>query len=148
MTGHRFLILLFILPLTLSSCAIFPGRHGYELKGKERREIEPHADTIVREILIGINSGDHDMFSNHFDPDMRVHLSRNFFKEKREKILEKLGKYESYDLTGIYSHGPYYPAVYKVEFEKGEMTMKIIMSPAMEGYEVSGLEMKSGKTRF
>ncbi len=142
------LIALIVISLFLVSCAVFPEKYGIPLEGAEREKTVAQSDQIANEMLMSINTGDYDMFSRRFNQETRVHLPRKYFLEKRDRILGKLGKYKSYKLKGVFSHGETTPAVYIAQFEKGKMTLLIILEQTGEGYVVGGVEMTSGKTTF
>ena len=130
-------ILLFILIFLLTGCASTAATPVYVPEGTERDAIIADTDTLIKNILTGIENKDTEIFSKDFSDDMLTAMPAAD-QEKLFSQLEVLGKSESIDLVNVQDITDNYAVRYKVTYPKKVLIYRIVVSKA-DTSKVTGL---------
>ena len=116
--------------------------------GAEKDAVIAAADPITDSILAGYNDGDYAVYAKDFDEMMKNQLTEEVFKQTREMIIGKIGKYESRKVSKVYKKDQYTVVEYTAKFElEEEVNVKVVMQKLEEKWLVSGLWFNSPKLR-
>ena len=99
---------------------------------------KPHKETssTLTTILDGINNKDYTTFLKDFDDATAKALTQDKFNTITDS-LGKLGAFKGYEVDSVESEGTYYRVNYKVTYEGGSFTMRVVIpqegTPAVTG---------------
>jgi len=121
---------------------------GTPITGEDRDKVLAYADPVAENLLAGFNSGDYGVYSRDFDEMMKNGLPENVFKQTREMILGKIGKYKSRTVDKVQKKNQYVVVMYKAEFERESgVNVKVVFAKYADKNLVSGLWFDSQKLR-
>jgi hypothetical protein len=131
----KFLLIGLIAAIALmsSACASTPAA---TVEGDEKDKAVAMADPFTQDILNGIQNNDYTTFAKDFDAAMAKAMTESQFKTLTDS-LSKLGAYKGYEVSSVESVDAYYRVNYKVTYESGSFTMRVVVpkegTPAVTG---------------
>jgi hypothetical protein len=130
----RCLIIIALILLALS-----PAAAG--LIGQNDMEVQALAEPILDTVLNGFNDGNYGLYSQYFDDTLKDAITEKKFKQVREEILKKLGKYQSRTYLGFLTKGNATVVLWRGRFSRSEddVLIKLVVSKRVDKVQVSGL---------
>lgn len=109
--------------------------------GKDDKEVQTVADPILDNLLAGFNAGDYAKYSRDFDDTLMEALSEKKFKNVRDDILKKMGKYQSRQYLGYLNQNRVTVALWKGKFGNtdNDILIKMMVSKRKDKNVVVGL---------
>ncbi len=118
------------------------------IKGQEREAVLAYANPIADNILQALNEGNHVNYIRDFDETARNAAPENVFKQTRDLIISKIGKYVSREVSRVYKKDQYIVVLYRGKFENEErVRIRVIFQKIGDKNLVSGLWFNSPKLR-
>lgn len=137
---------LFVLIVLTLSCMAACGKTP--ITGTEREAVLAFANPMTDSILAGYNEGDFAKYAKDFDAQMQNALPENVFRQTRELILSKIGKYVSREVSDVHRKDQFIVVIWKGKFEQEDgVEIKVIFQKIGEKNLVSGLWFNSPKLR-
>ncbi len=131
----RILLIGLILSITLLSTSCSPAP-ATTLDGDAKDQVVATVDPFAKDILDGINNKDYTTFIKDFDDATAKALTEDNFNTITDS-LGKLGAFKGYEVDSVESEGSYYRVNYKVTYESGSFTMRVVIpqegTPAVTG---------------
>jgi hypothetical protein len=112
-----------------------------EVAGQNDSEVRTVADPILEMVLTGFNQGDYALYSKFFDDMLKDAITEKKFRQVREDILKKLGKYQSRSYLGFLNKGRTTAVLWRARFSGGDddVLIKLVLSKRGDKVRVSGL---------
>ena len=140
---NKLLVLSAVLIIAATGCA-----KKTDIIGAEKDAVLKYADVIADDILTGYNDEDYAKYSKDFDEQMKAAMTEKVFKQTREQIMSKIGKYASRKPSKVYKQEQFTVVEYDGDFENEKgVTVKVVMQKFGEKNLVSGLWFNSPKLR-
>ncbi|MCU0848325.1 MAG: DUF3887 domain-containing protein [Spirochaetes bacterium] len=118
------------------------------ITGAERDAVLSYSEAIADGLLKGYNNGDYALYSKDFDEQMKNALNEKVFKQTRDLIASKTGKYVSRKLSDVYRQNQMIVIIYDGKFEKEDkVEIKLVLQKFGDKNLVSGLWFNSPKLR-
>ena len=118
------------------------------ITGADRDAVLAYAEPVSNSILAGYNNGNYAIYSKDFDEQMKNALTEKVFKQTREMILGKIGKYQSREISDVHKKNQFIIVLYSGKFEKeNNVEVKVVFQKTGDKNLVSGLWFNSPKLR-
>jgi hypothetical protein len=125
--------LIFSIALLSAACSTTPAT---TLDGDAKDQVVATVDPFAKDILDGINNKDYTTFIKDFNDATAKALTQDKFNTITDS-LGKLGAFKGYEVDSVESEGTYYRVNYKVTYESGSFTMRVVIpkegTPAVTG---------------
>lgn len=125
--------LILSIALLSSACSSTPTT---TLDGDAKDQVVATVDPFAKDILDGINNKDYTTFIKDFDDATVKALTQDKFNTITDS-LGKLGAFKGYEVDSVESVGTFYRVNYKVTYESGSFTMRVVIpqegTPAVTG---------------
>lgn len=140
------LVLVLILPgLLLAGCSAMP--QITTLEGAERDSAVTLADPVADNVFAGMNEGDYTKFARDFDSTMAKALNEKAFSEMTQTFDERIGKYQSREVTKVERVDMVFVVHYSADFEKEKDVAVSLSVRDSDPPQVAGLWFDSPKLR-
>lgn len=140
---NKFLIIFAVLIIAATGCT-----KKTDITGADKDAVLKYADAIADDILAGYNDEDYAKYSKDFDEQMKAAMPEKVFKQTREQIMSKIGKYGSRKPSKVYKQDQFTVVEYAGDFEnEKEVTVKVVLQKFGEKNMVSGLWFNSPRLR-
>ncbi len=105
------------------------------------KEVQAIADPILESVLSGFNDGNYGSYSKYFDDTLKDAIPDKKFKQVRDDILKKLGKYQSRTYLGYITQRNSTVALWRGRFSASDddVLIKLVLSKRGDKVQVSGL---------
>lgn len=140
--------------LILLVCAVFGSLAGCSampqvttLEGAERNDAVTLADPVADNVFAGMNEGDYTKFARDFDTTMAKALNEKAFDEMMQTFDERLGKYQSREVTKVERVDQVVVVHYSADFEKESDVSVSLSVRESDPPQVAGLWFDSPKLR-
>ena len=116
--------LLIVMVVSLTAC-----QQAQTVEGDTRTQIIDEAQPIADEILEGIDSGDYESFSQHFDEELKKGLTEAAFTSLHQQFQEKIGNHLSCQVNTVQAVDEYHAVVYDCRYEQAEkVSMRLVLT--------------------
>jgi len=111
--------------------------------------VRGYADPMTENLLVAMNEGNYNRFTQDLDSAMRSALTEGVFNQTASTIKSKIGSYVSKEFWKAERDGSFISAYYMARFtdEPAEVIVKTVFSETGERAYVSGLWFDSPKLR-
>jgi uncharacterized protein YggE len=117
------------------------------IEGDDRDAIVAQAEPLADAVLNGLESLDYATFSANFDEAMRQGLGEQAFQDMQAQFAEKLGQYQSREVSTVQSVDDYNAIVYTLKYSNAPaVTMRLVLTKT-EPPQISGLWFDSPELR-
>lgn len=117
------------------------------LEGAERNAAVTLADPVADNVFAGMNEGDYAKFARDFDATMAKALNEKAFIEMMQTFDERVGKYQSREVTKVEQVDQVVVVHYSADFEKEQDVAVSISVRESDPPQVAGLWFDSPKLR-
>ena len=146
MTRFFFVLLLISGCLALlAGCAAMP--QVTTLEGAEYDAAVTLVDPVADNVFAGMNEGDYAKFSSDFDVNMAKALNEKAFTEMMLTFNERIGKYQSREVTKVERVDEVVVVYYAADFEKEQDVAVSVSVRESSPPQVAGLWFDSPKLR-
>ncbi|MEN4013658.1 MAG: DUF3887 domain-containing protein [Chloroflexota bacterium] len=143
---NLFVMLGVALLIVLAGCNLFGGGQ-VTLEGAERDAVLAYATEMGDNLISGITSRDYSVFSRDFDAVMKDGMDEAAFQNLLVTFDEKLGAYQSHEISSVLQDGDYDMVIYRLAYEKDDLvTMRIVFNREAP-HLISGLWFDSPELR-
>lgn len=106
-------------------------------------------DPITENILLSMKNNDHEGFVKDMDEKMKTTFTQDYFKTMNDKIIPKIGSYQSKEYWQTQKSGDYEVVFYKAKYDKEKdfVIVKVVVSEKEGKILVSGLFFDSPNLR-
>ena len=102
---------------------------------------KPYND-VTNSFLKGVNDNDYSSFEEYLSEQMKQGFDENGFTTFRQNLISEYGKPQNYEFVNEEQiQGTYIGAFYRYEFEKADLTIRIVLTNTTNGYQISGLQV-------
>jgi hypothetical protein len=109
------------------------------ITGADRDAVLVYAQPKVDRLIQGMQSGDYQTFSTDFNPEMTSGLTEESFGEMLQTFDEKIGAYQSAEVTAVEQTGNFVAVTYNLVFERSDrVTMRVVFDET-EPHNIAGL---------
>lgn len=116
--------LVMLLVVALAAC-----QQAQTIEGDARTQITDQAQPIADEILEGIDSGDYELFSQHFDAGLKEGLTESSFVALHQQFQEAIGNHLSCQVNTVQAVDEYNAVVYDCRYEKADsVTVRLVLT--------------------
>jgi hypothetical protein len=115
-----------IASLALLSSACSTATPAPTLEGDEKEKVVAIVDPFMQHILEGLQKKDYDTFMQDFDSVTAGSITVTQFNTIADS-LSGLGAFKSDEVQSVESIDQYYRVNYKVTYEKGSFTMRLVI---------------------
>ncbi len=129
----------FMAVIAAASLALSPAAAA--VTGQTDKEVEVIAGPILDTMLNGLNDGNYGLYSKYFDDTLKDAIPEKKFKEVREDIQNKFGRYQSRTYLGALKQGNFSTVLWKGRFSKNDndVLIKLVLSKRGDKVQVTGL---------
>jgi hypothetical protein len=99
------------------------------------------ASPMAENLLVALKNNDIQAFRENYDDAMLKATTEDAFQSLRTKMESQLGPYQSITPKQIQMGGGFINVFYTVNFEKGPLTMQLVLTET-EPHQISGLWFK------
>lgn len=143
--------ILIALLMVLASLALIAGCSTMPqittLEGEERDAAVTLAEPLAENIFVAMNEGDYTKFSRDFNENMIKALKEQNFNEMKQTFDDRIGLYQSREVTNVQRVDQVYVITYTAVFEKeSDVSINLSVSET-DPPQVAGLWFDSPKLR-
>lgn len=118
------------------------------LPADEAASFAAEVDDMSENLLAAVNSGDYTAYIRDMEAAMAKVSTRADFENLRTLLTEKVGKYESRQMTRVLEQQTYRAVLYDARFEKEDhVTVRVVFTMAETPPLISGLWFDSPALR-
>lgn len=140
-----FLLLIAACLALLAGCSAMP--EITTLEGAERDAAVKLAEPFADNVFTGMNAGEYAKFSRDFNETMIKALKERDFAEMKRTFDDRIGLYQSREVTSVQRIDQVYAITYSADFEK-ESDVSVTLSVSLtDPPQVAGLWFDSPKLR-
>jgi hypothetical protein len=109
--------------------------------GTSDQQVKAAAEPILDNLLAGFNQGNYAQYAKDFDATLREAIPEKKFRQVRDELLKKLGKYKNKKYLGFLNQQAYTVALWKGAFAKtpNDVLIKLVLSKRQDKVVVVGL---------
>jgi hypothetical protein len=133
----------------LAGCSLFkaPLVEPKTLEGSQAEEVLAYATPKADNLIKGLVEGDYAVFSADFDETMKNGMNQAAFDELRQMFADKLGSYESHEVSIVLEDELYTTVAYKMIFEKDNAVVMRVVFDNQAPHQITGLWFDSPELR-
>ncbi len=143
--------ILIALLMVLASLALIAGCSTMPqittLEGEERDAAVTLAEPLAENIFVAMNEGDYTKFSRDFNENMIKALKEQNFNEMKQTFDDRIGLYQSREVTSVQRIDQVYVITYAADFEKESDVSVTLSVSETDPPQVAGLWFDSPKLR-
>ena len=143
--------ILIALLMVLASLALIAGCSTMPqittLEGEERDAAVTLAEPLAENIFVAMNEGDYTKFSRDFNENMIKALKEQNFTEMKQTFDDRIGLYQSREVTSVQRIDQVYVITYAADFEKESDVSVTLSVSETDPPQVAGLWFDSPKLR-
>jgi len=111
--------------------------------------LKDKVDPVAENILQSMKNNNHDTFTKDMDEKMKNTFTEDYFKNMNDKLLPKIGTYQTKEYWQTQKSGDYQVVFYKAKFDKetDNVIVKVVVSEKDGKILVSGLFFDSPNLR-
>lgn len=151
MKPSRWIIIWTILAalLILSGCSLFkaPLTEPKTLEGSQRDQVLAYANPKSENLIAGLVDGDYTVFSTDFDAAMKNGMNQAAFEQLRQMFADRLGVYQSNEVSIVLKDQQFTTVAYKMIFEKDKEVVMRVVFDNQDPHPIIGLWFDSPELR-
>lgn len=127
--------------LTVSGCtaAKAPLIEPTVLEGADREAVVDALRPTADSLLSGLTANDYELFSKDFNEDVRKGMDRSAFEALTSLLAEKLGQFQSSEITTVLQESQYSTLVYSLTYDDGGTVMMRVVFLRTEPPQIAGI---------
>ncbi|NJE08268.1 DUF3887 domain-containing protein [Thermococcus sp. M39] len=99
-------------------------------------------DEVAKAVFESLKTGNYSILEPYLDEKMKEAFNEKSFNALREQMISKYGNLESFEFAEEGKAGEFILGYYHFEFEKANVTIKLVFSQVDSEYKLSGLWIK------
>lgn len=109
--------------------------------GQQDQQVQAVAEPILDSLLTGFNQGNYAQYARDFDDTLREAVSPEKFRQVRDQLLKKLGKYQEKKYLGFLNQQRFTVTLWKGRFAgtSDDVLIKLVLSQRPDRLVVVGL---------
>ena len=96
-------------------------------------------DEVAKAVFESLKTGNYSILEPYLDEKMKEAFNEKSFNALREQMISKYGNLESFEFIKKGKAGTFTLGYYRFEFEKADVTLKLVFSQTNGEYKLSGL---------
>ncbi|MBO8174029.1 MAG: DUF3887 domain-containing protein [Thermococcus sp.] len=96
-------------------------------------------DEVAKAVFESLKTGNYSILEPYLDEKMKEAFNEKVFNALRDQMISKYGNLESFEFLEEGKAGAFILGYYRFEFEKADVTLKLVFSQVDSKYKLSGL---------